>query len=396
MESMTTTARSEDDKEDTTRAEDEAATTVRAESDSTTTAIDVDGETVEDPTTPKTEVTTVTTDSESDTITIMVGSETNSETTTAKSAMESSTTVKSEVEEATNLPEDAGVRAGVEVGSEEEEAETTTAKAEAEIEEEDENDMTDDAEGTTPKTDVEEDALEDGEGRSMLEVTTTLQPGDGDVTTPKAESETTVPSVSQESSTEIPESEVTAVPIDADEDAEMTTLSQSPPSLGPTSEDTESSGEPELEVTSSPVDEDTASVPEEGIITTIMPDTVVTLLTTVKPRTQDEDQTEQSEDVEDDTIDAAEEEKPEEEGTTLAPKDAGMHEFDCSEFTDAELAFADPNQIPLQCRLRPKEGGEPKTVYILIPKQGLDLTRLFDKNVKVVVKDLMIMDISPK
>merc|ERR1711988_1600508 len=212
----------------------------------------------------------------------------------------------------------------------------------------------------------------------MLEGTTTPQPGDGDVTTPKAESETTVPSVSQEEgSTEIPETEVTAVPIDADEDAEMTTLSQSPPPLGPTSEDT-------------------PSVPEEGVITTIMPDAVVTLLTTVRPRAQDEDQTEQSEDVEDDTIDAGEEEKPEEEGTTLAPEDGGMHEFDCSEFTDAELAFADPNQIPLQCRLRPKEGGEPKTVYILIPKQGLDLTRLFDKNVKVVVKDLMIMDISPK
>merc|ERR1719220_983515 len=388
MESMTTTARSKD----TTRAQDEAATTVRAESDTTTPAIDVDGETVEDPTTPKTEVTTVMTDSESDTITIMVGSETDSETTTVKSAMESSTTVKSEIEEATDLSEDAGA----EVDSEEEEGETTTAKVDAEIEEEDENDMTDDAEGTTPKTDVEEDALEDGEGRSMLEVTTTLQPGDGDMTTPKAESETTVPSVSQEGSTEIPESEVTAVPIDADEDAEMTTLSQSPPSLGPTSEDTESSGEPELEVTSSPVDEDTPSVPEEGVTTTIMPDAVVTLLTTVRPRGQDEDQTEQPEDVENDTIDAAEEETPEGEGTTLAPEDAGMHEFDCSEFTDAELAFANPNQIPLQCRLRPKEGGEPKTVYILIPKQGLDPTRLFDRNVKVVVKDLMIMDISPK
>merc|ERR1712113_1365130 len=253
--------------------------------------------------------------------------------------------------------------------------------------------MTENADGTTSRTDAEEDALEDGEGRSMLEGTTTLQPGDGDVTTPKVESETTVPSVGQESSTEIPESEVTAVPMDADEDAEMTTLSQSPPSLGPTSEDTESSGEPELEVTSSPVDEDTPSVPEEGVTTTIMPDAVVTLLTTVRPRGQDEDQTEQPEDVENDTIDAAEEEKPEGEGTTLAPEDAGMHEFDCSEFTDAELAFADPNQIPLQCRLRSKEGGEPKTVYILIPKQGLDLTRLFDKNVKVVVKDLMIMDI---
>merc|ERR1712115_192292 len=131
-----------------------------------------------------------------------------------------------------------------------------------------------------------------------------------------------------EGSTENPETEVTAVPIDADEDAE-------------------SSGEPELEVTSSPVDEDTPSVPEEGVITTIVPDAVVTLLTTVRPRAQDEDQTEQPEDVEDDTI--AEEEKPEEEGTTLAPEDAGMHEFDCSEFTDAELAFAGPNQIPLQC-----------------------------------------------
>merc|ERR1711902_17045 len=257
--------------------------------------------------------------------------------------------------------------------------------------------MTENADGTTPKTDIEEDAVEDGEGRTMLEGTTTPQPGDKDVTTPKAESDTTVPSVSQEEgSTENPETEVTAVPIDADEDAEMTTLSQSPPSLGPTSEDTESSREPELEVTSSPVDEDTPSVPEEGVITAIVPDAVVTLLTTVRPRTQEEGQTEQPEDVEDDTIDAAEEEKPEEEGTTLAPEDAGMHEFDCSEFTDAELAFADPNQIPLQCRLRPKEGGEPKTVYILIPKQGLNLTRLFDKNVKVVVKDLMIMDISPK
>merc|ERR1719220_601636 len=133
--------------------------------------------------------------------------------------MESSSTVKSEVEEATGLPEDAGVQAGVEVDSEEEEGETTTTKAEAEIEEEEENDMTENAEGTTPKTDAEEDALEDGEGRSILEVTTTLQPGDEDVTTPKAESETTVPSVSQEEgNTEIPE--VTAVPIDADEDAE--------------------------------------------------------------------------------------------------------------------------------------------------------------------------------
>merc|ERR1712228_1035010 len=235
-------------------------------------------------------------------------------------------------------------------------------------------------------------------------------------TTPRSESESTVPSVSQEGSTETPKTEVTALPIDADEDVEMTTLSQSPPSLGPSSEEPEGNDVPDTEVTISPVDADTPSdVLEDGTVTTIMPDAVVTLLTTVRPTMQKEAQTEQPEDGEDTTkagedtsedgedttgASSAEEEKsPEsgtEEGTTLAPEDGGMHEFDCSEFTDAELVFADPNQIPLECRLRPKEGGEPKTVYILIPKEGLDLTRLFDKNVKVVVKDLMIMDISPK
>merc|ERR1719333_1564566 len=127
----------------------------------------------------------------------------------------------------------------------------------------------------------------------MLEGTPTPQPGDEDVTSPKAESETTVPSVGQE---ETPEMEVTALPIDADEDVEMTTLSQSPPSLGPSSEEPEGSGSPDTDVTSSPVDDDTPSVPEDGTVTTIMPDAVVTLLTTVRPTTQEEAQTEQPKD----------------------------------------------------------------------------------------------------
>merc|ERR1711994_849227 len=101
----------------------------------------------------------------------------------------------------------------------------------------------------------------------------------------RSESESTVPSVSQEGSTaETPETEVTALPnIDADEEAEMTTLSQSPPSLGPSNE---GSGAPDAEVTSSPVDADTPGVPEDGAVTTIIPDAVVTLLTTVRPTTQ--------------------------------------------------------------------------------------------------------------
>merc|ERR1711971_1514284 len=349
-EGTITTAKLADDVEETTGSQDVDETPLNAGSDTTTQATGIDGDDAEDQTTEKSEVTTVMSDSESDTITITVGSGADSEATTPKT----------------------------------------------------------DTESTTPKTDVDEEDV-DGEGSSTLEESSTMLPGDEDITTPRSESESTVPSVNQEGSTETPETEVTALPIDDDEDIEMTTLSQSPPSLGPSSEEPEGSGVPNTEVTSSPVDADTPSVIEEGTVTTIIIDAVVTLLTTVRPTLQEEAQTEQPEDGEDtsedgeDTTDAssAEEEKSpesgtEDQGSALAPEDGGMHEFDCSEFTDAELAFADPNQIPLECRLRPKDGGEPKTVYILIPKEGLDLTRLFDKNVKVVVKDLMIMDISPK
>merc|ERR1712212_346335 len=412
-----TTAMPADNVEDTTGSQDVVGTTLIPGSDTTTQATKIDGDIAEDQTTQKSEVTTVMTNSESDTITITVGSEAESEATTPKTDLDS-TTPKSEVD-TTDLPEDAGVRTGVEVTNPAEEDETTTTKMDVEIDPEDEDadDMTDKDEVTTPKAFVDEEDV-DGEGRSMLEGSSTMLPGDEDITTPRSESESesTVPSVSRKGSTETPEMEVTALPIDADEDVEMTTLSQSPPSLGPSSKEPEGSGAPDTEVTSSPVDDDTPSdVLEDGTVTTIMPDAVVTLLTTVRPTMQEEAQTEQPEDGEDTTeagedtsedgedttgaSSAEEERSPEsgtEEGTTLAPEDSGMHEFDCSEFTDAELAFADPNQIPLECRLRPKDAGEPKTVYILIPKEGLDLTRLFDKNVQVVVKDLMIMDISPK
>merc|ERR1711971_1482028 len=408
IEGTITTAKPADDVEETTGSQDIEGTTLKTGSDITTQATGIDGDDAENQTTQKSEVTTAMTDSESDTITITVGSEADSEATTTPKTDLDSRTPKSEVD-TTDLPEDAGVRTGVEITNPAEEAETTTTKIDAEIDSEDED--ADDM--TTPKTEVDEADI-DGEGRSTLEESSTTLPGDEDITTPRSDSQSTVPSVSQEGSTETPETKVTALPIDADEDVEMTTLSQSPPSLGPSSEEPEGSGD--TEVTSSPVDAGTPSVPEDGTVTTIMPDAVVTLLTTVRPTMQEDAQTEQPEDGNDiieagedisedgeDTTDAssAEEEKSpesgtEDQGSALAPEDGGMHGFDCSEFTDAELAFADPNQIPLECRLRPKDGGEPKTVYILIPKEGLDLTRLFDKNVKVVVKDLMIMDISPK
>merc|ERR1719219_1558392 len=267
-----TTAKPADNIEDTTGSQDVVGTTLKAGSDTTTQATKIDGDIDEDQTTQKSEVTTVMTDSESDTITITVGSEAESEATTPKTDLDS-TTPKSEVD-TTDLPEDAGVRTGVEVTNPAEEGETTTTKMDVEInpEDEDADDKTDKDEVTTPKTFVDEEDV-DGEGRSMMEGSSTMLPGDEDITTPRSESESTVPSVSQEGSTE--------TPIDADEEVEMTTLSQSPPSLGPSSEEPEGSGSPDTSVTGGPVEDDTSNVPENGTVTTVMPDAVVTMLTTV-------------------------------------------------------------------------------------------------------------------
>merc|ERR550532_2746181 len=54
-----------------------------------------------------------------------------------------------------------------------------------------------------------------------------------------------------------------------------------------------------------------------------MPDAVVTLLTTVRPTTQEEAQTEQPKDGEDTTDASSAPESESEEGTTLAPEDGG-------------------------------------------------------------------------
>jgi len=81
--------------------------------------------------------------------------------------------------------------------------------------------------------------------------------------------------------------------------------------------------------------------------------------------------------------------------TTEKP-DEGKHEFDCTEMSADANSFTGPDQIPLECKLRPKGQEKPQTVFIVINKEGIDTNRLFNKNVKVVVKDLMVMDISPK
>merc|ERR1719376_1169574 len=171
-EGTITTAKPADDVKETTGSQDVDGTTLNAGSDTTTQATGIDGDDAKDQTTQKSEVTTVMTDSESDTITITIGSEADSEATTTPKTYMDSTTPKSEVD-TTDLPEDAGVRTGVEVTNPAEEGETTTTTTDAEIDSEDADDMTDKDEVTTPKTDVDQEDV-DGEGRSTL-------PGDEDI-----------------------------------------------------------------------------------------------------------------------------------------------------------------------------------------------------------------------
>jgi len=114
-------------------------------------------------------------------------------------------------------------------------------------------------------------------------------------------------------------------------------------------------------------------------------DVVVTLVTT--PRSTQEDSTDTTE--ESNEVTDEEEDREDEE-------DEGKHEFDCTEMSADANSFTGPDQIPLECKLRPKGQEKPQTVFIVINKEGIDTNRLFNKNVKVVVKDLMVMDISPK
>jgi hypothetical protein len=202
--------------------------------------------------------------------------------------------------------------------------------------------------------------------------------------------------ISEETTTAAQETEGTTLPRDSEgttvQFVDETTISQAVLVLGPATELTPPAAPEDGAVTTGPEDADLTPGPEEGSVTTTRPeDPVVTMLTTARP-TGEEAATEVPEAKDEPTDGDAEEEV-----TTLATpeEDTGLHEFDCSEITDAQRAFADPTQIPLECRLRGTDG-EQRTVYIVIPKRSVDADRLFSKNVKVVIKDLMIMDISPK
>jgi len=76
---------------------------------------------------------------------------------------------------------------------------------------------------------------------------------------------------------------------------------------------------------------------------------------------------------------------------TTAPAD---QQFLCSQ---TEAVIENNEDVPMECTHM--DGDEEKTVMLIIPRDSLgDITldRLFDKNVKIIVKDFMIMDRSPR
>jgi len=81
----------------------------------------------------------------------------------------------------------------------------------------------------------------------------------------------------------------------------------------------------------------------------------------------------------------------EDEMSTMQGMDGGLHEFDCEEMLENELETA-ADQIPLSCMQM--DGQERRRVTIVINKSQVDPSLVFAKNVKLVVKDFMVMDIN--
>jgi len=370
QEGETTTKVAESDStEDTTLKTENDESSLPSDAVTTDTSIEGDATTpksVSDTTMPKTDADTTT--PKPDTTDLPV----DNEVQTSVSEGEDVTTDGTEVTTMSADTDTTTEKTDIEVITEEADSEMTTQLPSAENPD---RSLLDES-TTSPKEEeaVTEDIPEEGSANDMPDEVTTGEPVAEVTSAPKdSEAETAEPQETEVTSIVPTDSEVTTV---EPTDSEVTTISQKPPALGPATKRANSEGTT------------TTAAPEDGQVTTTRPtDAVVTLLTTIRPGRDMSTETPESQDkTESDT--AAE-------ATTLAPEDGGMHEFDCTEITDAELAFAAPDQIPLECRLRSRSG-VPRTVFIMIPKQGLDTTRLFDRNVKVVVKDLMIMDISPK
>eukprot|EP00088_Acartia_fossae_P036367 TRINITY_DN3756_c0_g1_i6.p1 TRINITY_DN3756_c0_g1~~TRINITY_DN3756_c0_g1_i6.p1 ORF type:complete len:1426 (+),score=431.11 TRINITY_DN3756_c0_g1_i6:319-4596(+) len=126
---------------------------------------------------------------------------------------------------------------------------------------------------------------------------------------------------------------------------------------------------------------------EEDVATTI-------IVTTIAPVTSD---SQDDQDMEATTLPSvtATDSTSAADSTTTAetPIESGEHEFDCEELAEGDLNTS-ADQIPMKCTQL--DGSTRRRVYLVISKSQVNPETLFAKNVKVVVKDLMVMDISPE
>ena len=78
--------------------------------------------------------------------------------------------------------------------------------------------------------------------------------------------------------------------------------------------------------------------------------------------------------------------------TETVPTEGEDEEFICK-----EAATNEGTDVPLECVLN-KDGADKRTVILVIPHDALGDRRekLFDKNVKIIVKNFMIMERSPR
>jgi len=228
------------------------------------------------------------------------------------------------------------------------------------------------------------DSIYDDDTESALDATTDATPED--FTTPKAGAEsevTTDASLSfdaDDSGDEADEITATesagaeAITDSTKEDMEVaTTIAVEDNSATEVTEATELKND-EATTLSDEKSETTTTVPKLSTTVTIVSieeseDTTI-VVTTARPDVMDGDATEM---------------------TTVAGMDGGLHEFDCEEMGENEMEVEE-GQIPLNCMQM--DGQERRRVTIVINKSQVDPSLFFAKNVKVVVKDFMVMDIN--
>merc|ERR1739838_21761 len=198
--------------------------------------------------------------------------------------------------------------------------------------------------------------------------------------------ETTPASEDTETVTSIPLTTMRVISVE--DEGDSVTVVTMRPSTDVTDMDMETSENSDATTTMQPIMEDD---PDQGISeeTTTASSKIQDTVSTTTSSTSQETTTSLEDDQEPSEADDAE-------STTQAEATTEVDDqsFLCTATDESVDASGD---LPMSCKHM--DGNEEKTIMLLIPKEilgDISLTRLFDKNVKIVVKDFMIMDRSPR